>query len=40
MRSKFLVLLEEHGINIPSIVNQKIAEEIQVDVNAQFNSYE
>ena len=40
VRSKFLVLLEEHGINIPSIVNQKIAEEIQVDVNAQFNSYE
>ncbi len=40
VNSKFLVLLEEHGITIPSIVNQKIAEEIQVEVNAQFNSYE
>lgn len=40
VRSKFLVPLEEHGIHIPSIVNQKIAEEIAVEVNAQFNSYE
>ena len=35
--SKFNVLLEDHNISIPSIVNQKIAEEVFVEVKAQFN---
>lgn len=34
--SKFTVLLEEHNITIPKIVNQKIAEEIQVTINTSF----
>lgn len=34
--SKFTVLLEEHNITIPKIVNQKIAEEIQVTINTNF----
>lgn len=38
--AKFNVLLEEHGIFIPTIVNQKIAEEIQVVVQANFDHYE
>lgn len=38
--SKFNVLLEEHGIFIPTIVNQKISEEIQIVVQANFDHYE
>ncbi len=38
--SKFQVLLEDYGIRIPTIVNQKIAEEIQVSVQAVFDKYE
>jgi polyisoprenoid-binding protein YceI len=34
--SQFTVLLAEHHISIPKIVNQKIAEEIQVKVNIEF----
>ncbi len=37
VNAKFNVLLEDHSISIPSIVNQKIAEEIKVEVKAQFN---
>lgn len=40
INSKFNVLLEDHGIRIPTIVNQKIAEEIQVSVQAVFDKYE
>jgi polyisoprenoid-binding protein YceI len=36
VRSSFTVLLDEHGISIPKIVYQKIAEEIAVDVEADF----
>ena len=34
--SQFTVLLKEHDISIPKIVNQKIAEEIFVEVKAVF----
>lgn len=34
--ARFTVLLEEHQITIPRIVYQKIAEEITVDVDAEF----
>ncbi len=34
LRSKFTVLLADHNITIPRIVNQKIAEEITVEVEA------
>jgi len=34
--SFFTVVLNDHNIVIPKIVNQKIAEEIQVNINAQF----
>ena len=33
VEAKFTVFLDEHNIKIPSIVNQKIAEEIQVEIN-------
>ena len=33
VNSKFTVFLDDHDISIPSIVNQKIAEEISVEVN-------
>lgn len=33
VKSNFKVLLEDYGIQIPSVVNQKIAEEINVDIN-------
>ena len=33
IRSKFSVMLEDHGIKIPSVVNQKIAEKIVVSIN-------
>ncbi len=34
--SEFTVLLEDHHITIPSVVNQKIAEEIQVNVKIEL----
>lgn len=37
VRSKFTVLLAEHNITIPKLVFQKIAEEIEVTINATFN---
>ncbi len=37
VNAKFNVLLEDHNISIPSVVNQKIAEEVAVEVKAQFN---
>lgn len=40
VNSKFNVLLEEHGIFIPTIVNQKISEEVQIIVQANFEHYE
>lgn len=36
VKSSFTVLLQEHGISIPKIVYQKIAEEINVTVEAEF----
>jgi polyisoprenoid-binding protein YceI len=36
LNSDFTVLLEEHNISVPKIVYQKIAEEIQVKVQATF----
>ncbi len=36
VRSNFTVLLAEHDIAIPKIVHQKIAEEIKVVVDAEF----
>lgn len=36
VRSAFTVLLDEHDITIPKIVYQKIAEEIEVEVEAVF----
>jgi len=33
VKAVFTVFLEDHAISIPSIVNQKIAEEIKLDVN-------
>ncbi len=38
VRSNFTVLLAEHDIAIPKIVHQKVAEEIQVAVDAEFES--
>lgn len=37
VQSSFRVLLKEHDIDIPKIVFQKIAEEIQVDIKAEFS---
>lgn len=37
VQSDFTVLLEEHNISIPKIVYQKIAEEIQVQIQASFS---
>lgn len=37
VQSDFTVLLEEHNISIPKIVYQKIAEEIQVQIQATFS---
>ena len=34
--SDFSVLLEDHNITIPKIVNQKIAEEIQIHIEAEM----
>ncbi|MDX5346396.1 MAG: YceI family protein, partial [Hymenobacteraceae bacterium] len=36
VHSRFSVLLQDHGIMIPKIVYQKIAEEIFVEINAVF----
>lgn len=36
VESEFTVLLEEHNIKIPSVVSQKIAEEIVVNVNVEL----
>lgn len=36
IQSKFTVLLKEHDIAVPRIVHQKIAEEIQIVVEADF----
>jgi len=36
LSSDFIVLLEDHNIRIPKIVNQKIAEEITVTVTAEM----
>ena len=36
LTSKFTILLSEHNITIPKIVYQKIAEEITIDVDAEF----
>lgn len=36
VKSNFTVLLEEHAIPIPKVVYQKIAEEIQVYIEAEF----
>ncbi len=33
VKARFTVFLEDHNISIPSIVNQKIAEEIKLDVS-------
>jgi polyisoprenoid-binding protein YceI len=38
VKSRFSILLSEHNITIPKIVYQKIAEEITVDVDAEFSS--
>ena len=38
VKAVFTVLLAEHNISIPRIVYQKIAEEIQVNVEARFSS--
>jgi polyisoprenoid-binding protein YceI len=35
-RAVFSVLLDDHQISIPRVVNQKIAEEIQIEVEAFF----
>lgn len=32
VKAKFTVFLDDHNIKVPSIVNQKIAEEIQVEI--------
>jgi len=36
LQSDFSVLLEDHNITIPKIVNQKIAEEIKIRINAEL----
>jgi hypothetical protein len=36
VKSSFMVPLVEHNISIPKLVHQKIAEEIQVKINADF----
>ena len=37
VKSAFTILLSEHNITIPKIVYQKIAEEIKIEVDAEFN---
>lgn len=36
VKSSFTILLDDHDIRIPKVVNQKIAQEIKVDVEARF----
>tara|TARA_B100000809_G_scaffold255530_1_gene294214 strand:+ start:3725 stop:4288 length:564 start_codon:yes stop_codon:yes gene_type:complete len=36
IKSQFKVMLEDYGIRIPSVVNQKIAEEITVDLSCSL----
>ena len=36
IHANFIVLLEEHEIAIPKIVHQKIAEEIHIEIEAEF----
>lgn len=36
VKSTFTIVLAEHNITIPKLVHQKIAEEIQVTINANF----
>jgi hypothetical protein len=36
VRSNFTVLLSDHNIPVPKVVNQKLANEIKVEVNATF----
>ncbi|GAB5554672.1 MAG: hypothetical protein Sapg2KO_42630 [Saprospiraceae bacterium] len=36
INANFSVLLEDHNIMIPKIVNQKIAEEIQIQIDAKL----
>lgn len=38
VKAKFTVFLDNHDIKIPSIVNQKIAEEIQVEINFEMQA--
>ena len=38
VKSAFTILLSEHNITIPKIVYQKIAEEIKIEVDAEFNA--
>lgn len=38
VQSNFTVLLADHDISIPKIVYQKIAEEIEVTINAEFEA--
>jgi len=40
IRAKFTVLLAEHDIRIPRIVHQKIAEEIQVEIEGDLKARE
>lgn len=37
IKSKFIVKLKDHKVDIPKVVVKNIAEEVQVDVNAIFN---
>ncbi|HEX7412280.1 MAG TPA: YceI family protein [Bacteroidales bacterium] len=39
VKSKFSIILSEHNITIPKVVYQKIAQEIIVDVDAEFAEY-
>jgi len=38
VKAKFTVFLDDHDIKIPSIVNQKIAEEIQVEIEFEMQA--
>lgn len=40
INSEFTVLLDDHDIKIPSVVNQKIAEEITVVIDIQLKTKE
>ena len=36
LESRFSILLEEHGIQVPKIIRQKIAEEVFIEIAAQL----